>query len=129
MRISSCAPAVVLFAATAAMGQTVDPNYGALRNAVPEESYIVDNTSLSRDVGGFAFRTGTLTFLSPVQERRMLAVFRGEGTFELAPAIVIERDYLKRVTGQEKPTVAFQRMLLAFSDATYEEIKKTAKQS
>ena len=57
----------------------------------------------------------------------MLAVFRGEGTFELTPVVPIERDYLMKLEGHDKPVVGFQRLLMAFSDSTYDEIKKTAR--
>jgi hypothetical protein len=111
----------------ALMAQTADPNYRALRDAAPAESFVVENIDLVRDVARITLKTGNLTFLTPTENRPMLAVFRGEGTFGLTPVVPIERDYLTKLVGQDKPAVGFQRLLIAFSDATYDEIKKTAK--
>src|SRR5262245_15642950 len=118
---------VAWFAVSSLMAQTLDSNYKALREAAPAESFLIENLTLERDVAQFTLRTGTVTFLTPVQDKRMLAVFRGEGTFEFTPATVIDRNYVTKLAGQEKPNVGFQRMLLAFSDSTYDEIKKTGK--
>src|SRR5258705_6407494 len=109
---------VVWFAVSSLLAQTPDSNYKTLREAVPAESFLIDNLMLERDVAQFTLRSGTVTFLTPVQDKRMLAVFRGEGTFEFTPVTVIDRDYVTKLAGQDKPKVAFQRMLLAFSDST-----------
>lgn len=111
----------------ALMAQTADPNYRALRDDAPAESFVVENIDLVRDVVRLTLKSGNLTFLAPVENRHMLAVFRGEGTFELTPVVGIERDYLAKLAGQQKPSVGFQRLLIAFSDSTYDEIKKNAK--
>jgi len=111
----------------AAMAQTPDPNYRALRDAAPAESFTIENIDLVRDVARLNLKTGTVTFLTPIENRRMLAVFRGEGTFTLTPVVPIERDYLMKLAGQDKPVVEFQRLLIAFSDSTYDEIKNTGK--
>src|SRR5258705_43722 len=76
---------VLLFAVSSLMAQTVDSNYKALLEAAPEESFLIENLTFARDVAQFTLRTGTVTFLTPVQDKRMLAVFRGEGTFEFTP--------------------------------------------
>src|SRR5207249_2129012 len=78
----------------AVMAQTADPNYRALRDAAPAESFVVENIDLVRDVARLTLKSGTITFLTPIENRRMLAVFHGEGTFELTPVVPIERDYL-----------------------------------
>jgi peptidase M1-like protein len=123
-----CLSIVFIFVLVPAlMAQTVDPNYRALRDAAPAESFIIENIDLIRDVARITLKTGTVTFLTPIENRRMLAVFRGEGIFEVTPVVPIERDYLMKLVGQEKPAVGFQRLLIAFSDSTYDEIKRTAK--
>src|SRR5262245_31180457 len=85
--ISFAIPAV-LFA------QTGDANYRALREAAPADSFLLENVELSRDVAKFSFKNGTLTFLAAVQGRAMLAVFRGEATFDLTPANEVDRKSL-----------------------------------
>src|SRR5213593_1571571 len=122
-----CALAGICFVVSELPAQIVDPNYKTLREAVPAETFSVDNLSLQRDVAQLTFQSGSVTFLTPVQDKRMLAVFRGEGTFEVAPITSMDRTYLARLDGQDKPRVGFQRMLIAFSDSTYDEIKKAGK--
>src|SRR5213594_2980022 len=122
-----CALAGICLVVSELPAQIVDPNYKTLREAVPAETFSVDNLSLQRDVAQLTFQSGTVTFLTPVQDKRMLAVFRGEGTFEVAPITSMDRAYLARLAGQEKPRVGFQRMLMAFSDSTYDEVKKGGK--
>ncbi len=119
--------AVIALALSFLAAQTVDSTHRGLREAVPAESFSVENFKIVRDVAEFTLRTGTVTFLTPVQNKHMLAVFRGDATFDLSPATGLDRDSLKKLTGQEKATVTVQRMLLAFSDSTYDEITKTAK--
>src|ERR1051326_4526142 len=115
---------VVVFELTA---QTADPNYQALREASAAETFVIDNLILQRDVAQLTLQSGTVTFLRPLQDKRMLAVFRGEGVFEVEPITKMDRDYLAKLAGEQKPRIAFQRMLIAFSDSTYEEIKKAGK--
>src|SRR5215471_20116815 len=93
------------------IAQIADPNYKALREAVPAETFVIDNLSLQRDVAQFTLQSGTVTFLTPLQDKRMLAVFLGEGVFEVAPITTMDRAYLAKLAGQEKPRVGFQRML------------------
>src|SRR2546422_851685 len=122
-----CALAGICFVVSELTAQIVDPNYKTLREAVPAESFSVENLSLQRDVAQLTLQSGTVTFLTPVQDKRMLAVFRGEGTFEVAPITSMDRTYLAKLAGQVNPPVDFQRMLLAFSDSTYDEVKKVGK--
>src|SRR5438876_10484892 len=122
-----CALAGICFVVSELASQTGDPNYKLLREAIPAETFSIDNLSLQRDVAQLTLQSGTVTFLTPVQDKRMLAVFRGEGTFEVAPITSMDRNYLVKLAGQEKPRVGFQRMLIAFSDSTYDEVKKAGK--
>ena len=107
--------------------QIVDPNYKALREAIPAETFGIENLILQRDVAQFTLQTGRVTFLTPLHDKRMLAVFLGEGMFEVAPITTMDRAYLAKLAGQENPRVGFQRMFIAFSDSTYDEIKKAGK--
>ncbi len=122
-----CALAGVCFVVSELTAQIVDPNYKILREALPTETFSIENLNLQRDVAQLTLQSGTVTFLTPLQEKRMLAVFRGEGTFEVAPITSMDRNYLAKLAGQEKPRVGFQRMLIAFSDSTYDEVKKAGK--
>src|SRR5262249_19913105 len=53
---------------------------------------------------------------------------KGDGLFELNPVIDIEKQYLTQLTGKDKVSIEFQRAWLAFSDTTYDDVKKRAKQ-
>lgn len=126
-RVTTIAALFVVVSSVFAQTQTIDPDYKTLREAVPAESFLIENLTLERDVVHMTLRSGAVTFLTPVQDKRMLAVFRGEATFELDPVFDIDRASLAKIAGSEKPNVSFQRMLIAFSDSTYEEVKKTGK--
>src|SRR5207244_2849989 len=88
------------------------------------ESYSVSNLTLKRDVGTLTLRSGKISFLAPVLNRTVAAVFVGDGEFTLTPAIVIERGYLNSIIGKETITEQFNRLVLCFTDETYQEIKK-----
>src|SRR3712207_3113446 len=82
-------------AAQAPAAANSDPNYRQLRDAAPAETLAVERVSLIRDIGQIALRKGTVAFIPPVLGRTPIAVFVGEGEFRLAPALPMERDYLK----------------------------------
>ena len=103
-----------------------DPNYRALREGVPSESYAISNLTLKRDVGTFTLRNGSISFLPPVLGRTAVGVFTGEGDFALAPATKIERDHLHLITDKDEVSEAFTKLVLYFSDGTYDEIKRQA---
>ncbi len=101
-----------------------DPNYRVLRDAKLAETYTVNNLSLKRDAGTITLKTGRISFIAPVLNRVAIGVFVGEGEFSLEPALYVEREYMKVIMEKEIYTEAFSRLILVFSDATYDEIKK-----
>lgn len=101
-----------------------DPNYRALRDGNPAETYTVSKLTLKRDAATFTLRSGRISFIPPVLNRTAIAVFTGEGEFTLEPVLFIEREYLKTVTEKETFSESFTRLVMVFSDDTYEEIKK-----
>jgi hypothetical protein len=101
-----------------------NPNYVALRDGKLGETYTVTNLTLKRDVTTFTLKSGRISFLPPVLGRVSVGVFVGEGEFTLDPLFFVERDYLKLVTEKEIFTEPFTRLVLYFSDSTYDEIKK-----
>jgi carboxypeptidase family protein/peptidase M1-like protein len=106
-----------------------DPNYRALRDGEPFETYEVTDLTLKRDVGAITLRSGRISFLSPVLGKVALAVFTGDGEFTLTPIVEIEKSYLKLITEKESVSEQFDRLVLAFTDQTYEEIKKDRQNS
>ncbi|HEY1264875.1 MAG TPA: hypothetical protein VGF06_15205, partial [Terriglobales bacterium] len=102
-----------------------DPVYQQLRNAgLSGESVSVSNFDLKRDAATFHLRSGTLCFLSPVQGKVTGAVFVGEGSMSLTPPIAIESKMLKLLTKEDTFNETFNRLVLRFTDSSYEELKK-----
>src|SRR5690348_10233448 len=102
-----------------------DPTYQQLRNlTLGSESVTVNDVTLKRDAARFHLRSGTLCFVPPVQGKVTGAVFIGEGTFNLDVPIAIENESLKLFTKQDEFVESYQRLVLRFSDSTYDELKK-----
>jgi hypothetical protein len=70
-----------LFAISICAFADSDPNYRALRNGAPTDSFSVKDLDLRRDAGTFKLNSGQLTFLPPVLNRPTIAVFSGDGVF------------------------------------------------
>ena len=103
-----------------------DPNYRALRDSGLGEAFRIENVILQRDAGELRLKNGFLAFAPPVLGRVATAVFVGEGSFHLKPAVVIEAGYLQMVTGSPAFSEDFDSVVLTFTDATYQEIKRQA---
>lgn len=122
--------AAVLFGAgfpvaNAQTGPNSDPNYVALRNiTLGSEAVTVTNFDLKRDAGRFRLNSGTVCFVPPVNGKVTGAVFAGEGTFQLNPPTEAERKNLKYLTKEDEFNERFERLVLRFTDGTYDEIKK-----
>jgi hypothetical protein len=111
-------------AQNAAPGPNSDPTYQALRNAtLSAEAVSVSNLDLKRDAGTFHLHSGTVCFVAPVQGKVTGAVFVGDGGFVLDPPSASERASLKLLTKEEEFSEKFERLVLRFTDSTYEEIK------
>jgi len=122
--------AAVLFGAgfpvaNAQTGPNSDPNYVALRNiTLGSEAVTVTNLDLKRDASRFRLNSGTVCFVPPVNGKVTGAVFAGEGTFQLNPPTEAERKNLKYLTKEDEFNERFERLVLRFTDGTYDEIKK-----
>lgn len=125
--------AAVLFlvgipAARAQSGVSSDPNYVALRNiTLGSEAVSVTNLDLKRDAGTFRLNSGTVCFVPAVNGKVTGAVFGGDGVFLLVPPTEAERKSLKYLTKEDEFSEKFERLVLRFTDGTYEEIKKASK--
>jgi Carboxypeptidase regulatory-like domain len=103
-----------------------DPVYRHLRQDMSFETYSVSNLTITKDVGTFTLKSGRLSFRKAIEGRFVNAVFTGEGEFSLKPVLGIERDYLRFVTEKDDVAETFDKLVLCFTDNTYEEIKKQA---
>ena len=111
--------------ARAQAGANSDPNYVALRNiTLGSEAVSVSNFDLKRDAGTFRLKSGTVCFVPPVNGKVTGAVFSGDGNFLLVPPNETERKSLKYLTKEDDFIEKFERLVIRFTDSTYEEIKK-----
>jgi hypothetical protein len=93
-----------------------DPVYRALRTASLGRSFTLKaNATLGNDAGSFVFHHGTITFLSPVQGQIVGAVFVGEGSFTLTPAMPADAVELRRRSGADVFTEEFKSVVFRFS--------------
>jgi hypothetical protein len=119
-------PAILMAQAVSPLANT-DASYRALRTAAPNETYRVENIELKRDVATITLRTGEITFLAPVMGHVTMAVFSGEGRFQLKPAIPIEEDHLTKLLGHPDVDETFDSAMLCFTDGTLAEVQSQAK--
>jgi Peptidase family M1 domain len=123
-----CGAALVLTivsSSRAQSGANSDPAYVALRNlSLGSEAVSVANLSLKRDAGTFRLNSGTFCFVARVNGKVTGAVFAGDGLFLLTPPTETERKSLKYLTKEDEFNEKFERMVLRFTDSTYDEIKK-----
>lgn len=104
-----------------------DPIYAELRAVGLSGEYSsVENLTLKRDVATVTLLGGQLFFLSPVSGKITGAVFIGQGEIQMTPALPIEQRHLNILTGTMSYAEKFSKMVLRFTDSTYEEIKKAS---
>ena len=106
-----------------------DPVYQTLRQLGRNDqdfagSYaVVNNLTLRRDAASFNLKSGELYFITPVENRVTAAVFIGDGELSLTPPIEVEKNSLKIFTGDGSIAEHFSRLVLRFTDKTFDEIK------
>ena len=86
----------------------------------------VNNLVLKRDAATFALRSGEIYFAPIVNERRVGAVFFGEGELTLTPPTEIEKRSLELFTDQSTVSESFDKLVLRFTDKTFDEINSSA---
>lgn len=115
--------------ATGAMKGNLDPIYQSLRMLAKTDqdfggSYAtVNNLILKRDAATFTMKSGEIYFLAPVENRYTGAVFIGSGDMSMTPPTQAEKNSIKIFTDQESIVEQFDKLVLRFSDKTFEEIK------
>ena len=107
----------------------IDPVYVALRQLGRNDQdfagnyAVVNNLLLKRDAGNFMLKSGELYFIVPVEGRVTAAVFIGDGELSLTPPTEIEKHSIKIFTGEDGIKEQFSKLVLRFTDKTFEEIK------
>jgi hypothetical protein len=108
-----------------------DPAYRQLRDtgrnpqdfAGPYAS--VTNLVLKRDAAVFTLTSGEIYFAPVIGDRNVGAVFIGDGELSLTPPTEIEKHNLSLFIDQPEINERFDRLVLRFSDKTFEEIKSS----
>jgi hypothetical protein len=122
----------------AAMGQTpsppavsatkpnIDPVYQQLRSLGDFSGQVatVNGLTLKRDAATFKFTSGEIYFLTPVEGRTTGAVFVGDVEMTLVPPTEVEKRSLSNFTGELGLKERFNRLVMRFTDQTFEEITK-----
>jgi hypothetical protein len=107
-----------------------DPVYQQLRQrgSVPEDFNAVATVNglvLKREAATFKFNSGEIYFLAPVEGRVVGAVFLGDVEMVVTPPTDVEKRNLSIFMTQREPPDHFSRLVMRFSDKTFEEIKQT----
>ncbi len=107
-----------------------DPIYVSLRQLGKGDDFggpyaVVNNLKLKRDAANFTLKSGELYFITPVEDKVTAAVFIGDGEMSLTPPTDIEKRSLSIFTGEGAITEQFSKLVLRFTDNTFEEIKSS----
>ncbi|HEX5703758.1 MAG TPA: carboxypeptidase regulatory-like domain-containing protein [Pyrinomonadaceae bacterium] len=106
-----------------------DPNYQQLRQQARSNGDFggpfatVTNLVIKRDAGAFTLKSGEIYFTPAVNDRISGAVFFGEGELYLTPPTAIEKHTLSLFTKEPEIKEAFTKLVLHFTDKTFDEIK------
>lgn len=118
------APSAVL----ADQSPNADATYQKLRNVtMGAEAISISDFTLKRDAAHLQLNSGTVCFLTPVEGKVTGAIFVGQGRLLLTPPISSEQRSLKLLTREDEFVETYDRMVLRFTDDTYDEIKKAGK--
>lgn len=107
-----------------------DPLYQLLRKQTESTSAFggqvanVAGLVLKRDAAIFKFNSGEFYFLPPIDGRVVGAVFLGDIEMTVVPPIEVEKRNLAIFTGQPALSEKFNRLILRFTDNTFDEIKQ-----
>ncbi len=105
-----------------------DATYQKLRTVtVGTEAVSISDFTLKRDAAHFQLNSGTVCFLAPVEGKVTGAIFVGRGRLLLTAPVSSEQRSLKLLTREEEFSESYERMVLRFTDNTYDEIKKAGK--
>ena len=101
--------------------------YAALRSNLPvAPGLAVKGLTISRQGGSFHFDDGSFFLYGAVNGRTTGAVFQGKGHFTLAPTDPSERRSLALLTKTQEMSQEFTTVVLRFTDATADEIRKAS---
>ncbi len=108
-----------------------DPLYLETRNlssaadAFSGEYARVNNLTFKKDAADISLASGEIYFLKSVQGKVVGAVFLGNGRFSLTPPVEVEKKHLSIFTGSNDINESFDKLVMFFSDKTFDEIKQS----
>ncbi len=108
-----------------------DPIYVEFRDLSKNDSAfggkyaVVNNLVIKKDQGQFTFKSGEIYFLKPVDGKRTGAVFIGDGEFFIQPPNLVEQQMVEYQTGKKVIKEPFKKLVMFFTDDTFEEIEKS----
>jgi Carboxypeptidase regulatory-like domain/Peptidase family M1 domain len=107
------------------MKANTDPVYQQLRQISDFAGQFgtVRNLIIKRDAAIFTLRSGEIYFAPPIEGRITAAVFIGDGELKLTPPTANEKRALAIFTDEEALTEPFSRLVLRFTDTTFDDIK------
>jgi hypothetical protein len=106
-----------------------DPTYQQLRQQAKTAAEFggsfatVNNLVLKRDAATFTLRSGEIYFAPAVEDRTVGAVFFGDGEVTLTPPTEVEKHSLTLFIDQPSLAESFDKLVLRFTDKTFDEIK------
>ena len=92
-----------------------DAVYRLLRNDALGDTFRCENFTLPMDAGTFQLKSGTITFLAPVNKIETGAVFAGQGHFSLQPFGGINAHEMFRRTGSSTAEEDFTEVVFRFT--------------
>src|SRR5882757_8227049 len=101
-----------------------DSFYRQLRDIKLGTTYRCDNFTMPLDVGTFIFKSGTITFLAPVNGMETGAVFLGQGHFTLKPVMPLDTQEMIRRSGSEIAEEDFTEIVFRFSSTLAAQFSK-----
>jgi hypothetical protein len=122
--LSVCAGALAADLATSPSEKLLQV-YAQLRSLKGSpQGAIAENVKFRRDAATFTFEEGRLTLAAPVEARILAAVFRGRGTFELAPPSPVDQRQIARYAKAPRLVDKFREAVFFFTDDSYGELQK-----
>jgi hypothetical protein len=109
----------------------IDPVYHELRQQAKTDGDFggpfatVNNLVLKRDAATFTLKSGEIYFAPMTKDRTVGAVFLGDGELTLTPPTEVEKRTLAIFTKGPSISEAFDRLVIRFTDKTFEEIKSS----
>lgn len=117
---------------TASSKASADPIYQQLRQQGRDAQDFagpyatVSDLVIKRDAATFTLHSGEIYFTPAVNERTVGAVFFGAGEVSLTPPTEVEKHSLALFIKQPTLTESFDKLVLRFTDKTFDEIKAAA---